>query len=238
MLRKIALFLLVVNTHIATAQEYKSLKQYRKETGNAALAAGCWLTKDREQNTATWQKANTYNLSLPNGHQKYKTISQVRDFYLWFDEERKKQGHEIKWFGVTAIVENQFSKLDSWLVRTFIVPNKEVQNFAHEGSMKVFEYSFPQMANVLVSRELIQGKTAEQWDLEHGTDEQCTVLEPLYGKLSAQGFKKLERIAKRKGLYGLFIPKELEYEGNLADCHVRVEYGLKKLIPLVNQRKK
>jgi len=28
----------------------------------------------------------------------------VRDFYLWFDDERKKQGHEINAIGVAAVV--------------------------------------------------------------------------------------------------------------------------------------
>jgi hypothetical protein len=229
---------LFISTNVACAQEWKSLRAYRKQTGNTTLAEGSWLKKDRKNKTGTWLLANKYNLELANGYQKYKTIRQVRDFYLWFDEERKKQGHEIQWFGVTAIVENQFAKLDSWFICTFIVRNKEVQNFAHEGTLKVFEYSFPKMQNVLVSRQLIQGKEAEQWDLEHGTGEQCKILEPLYKKLSTKGFKKLETIAMRKGLYWLAIPKALEYEGNLTDCNARVEYGLKKLIPFASRRKR
>src|SRR5687767_7084884 len=217
--------LFLISANVAGAQEWKSLKAYRKETGNATLGDGCWLKKHRKKKTGTWLQANNYNLALENGHLGYKTIRQVRDFYLWFDEERKKQGHEIEWFGVTAIVENEFSKLDSWFVRTFIVRNKEVQNFVHEGTMKVFEYSFPKMRNVLVSRELITGEAAKAWDKEHGTGEQCKILEPLYNKLSPRAFRMLDRVAKRKGLYWLGIPKALEYEGKLEDCHARVDYA-------------
>src|SRR5712675_1570930 len=125
MLRIFALFLLI-NSGAAYAQEWKSLRAYRKETGSTTLAEGCWLKKDRKKNSATWQQANKYNLSLETGHLKYKSIRQLRDFYLWFDTERKKQGHEIQWFGITALVEHEFAKLDSWFVCTFIVRHKEV----------------------------------------------------------------------------------------------------------------
>src|SRR5215216_3543068 len=134
--KTLTLFLLIT-TNLAFAQEWKSLKAYRKETGNATLTEGCWLKKHRRKNSETWQQANKFNLGLENGYLKYKTIRQLRDFYLWFDEERKHKGHETQWFGVTAIVENEFSKLDSWFISTFIVRNKEVVNFAHEGSIKV-----------------------------------------------------------------------------------------------------
>src|SRR5829696_7593342 len=111
------MLLLLINTNVACAQEWKSLKAYRKETGNLTLGDGCWLKKHRKKKTDTWKQANKYNLGLENGHRGYKTIRQLRDFYSWFDGERKRLGHEVQWFGVTAIVENEFSKLDNWFVR-------------------------------------------------------------------------------------------------------------------------
>ena len=230
--------LFLITAHLACAQEWKSLNAYRKETGNASLGEGSWLKKHRKKKTETWQQANTFNLGLESGYLKYKTARQIRNFYLWFDGERKRKGHEIQWFGVTAIVENEFSKLDAWFVRVFIVSNKEVLQFAHEGSVKAFEYSFPKMRSIYFSKEPLKGKDAEEWDIEHGTGEQCKILEPLYNKLSPRAFRKLDRIAKRKGLFWLGIPKALEYEGKLNDCHARVEYGLKKLIPYYREKEK
>jgi hypothetical protein len=237
MIKAIALFLLI-SANVAHAQEWKSLRAYRKATGNASLAEGSWLKKHRKKKTETWKQANKYNLSLVDGHTRYKTIRQMRDFYLWFDEERKRQGHEIQYFGITAIVENEFAKLDSWFICTFIISNKEVINFAHEGSLKVFEYSFPKMRSILFSDAPLTGKAAEQWDMEHGTGEQCKILQPLYNKLSPRAFKTLERIAKRKVFYWLGIPKALEYEGNLADCNSRVDYAIKKILPYYLQKEK
>jgi len=236
MLRAATLFLLI-SINIATAQEWKSLGAYRKETGKTALSEGCWLKKDRKKKTETWKQANKYNLGREDGHLRYKNISQVRDFYLWFDGERKRMGHEIQWFGVTAVVESQFSKLDSWVVRTFIVGNKEVKNFAQEGTKKVFEYAFPQMKSLYFSGDSLTGKAAKEWDLQYGTGEQCVILEPFYKKFSPRAAKKLERIARRKGLYGLAIPKALTFEGDLNDCHARVDYAIKKVLPFSLQQK-
>ena len=237
MVRTITL-LFLITANLACAQEWKTLKAYRKATGNSALAEGCWLKKHRKKKTGTWLQANKYNLGLENGYLKYKTIEQIRDFYLWFDTERKQQGHEIQWFGVTAIVENEFSKLDSWFIRTFIVRNKEIVTFAREGSIKVFEYSFPQMRSIRSGKELLKGKDAESWDIQHGTGEQCKILEPLYNKLSPRAFRKLDHIARRKGIYSIGIPKGLQYNGKLDDCKDRVTYALKKLIPLYRQKEK
>lgn len=237
MVKLFALFILI-SANPARGQEWKNLKSYHKETGNSTLCDGCWLKKDRKKKTETWKLANKFNLKTENGYLKYKSIGEIRDFYLWFDRQAEQQGHEIHWFGVTAMVEKEFSKLDSWVVRTFIIRNKEVLYFAREGSLRAFEYSFPQMRNIYFSQELIKGKEAQEWDVNHGTGEQCKILEPLYNKLSPEAFRKLDRIARRKGIYSLGIPKAVEYEGKLDDCRARVEYALKKLIPYYQKKKK
>jgi len=102
--RIIIFFLFLLNANLVVSQEWKNIKTYQKETGNTFLQEGCWLKKDRIQQNEVWQKANLFNLSVENGHLKYVCIEQIRDFYLWFDLEIKKQGHEIKWFGIAGIV--------------------------------------------------------------------------------------------------------------------------------------
>lgn len=228
-------FLLSIN--FAYAQEQRSLKSYIKETGNSNLADGCWLKNDRKRQNEVWKKANLYNLSVENGSTKYQTISQIRDFYLWFDTEREKLGYEIKWIGIAAIAAGQLSNLDDGFVRLFLVRNKEVVKFANEGSKQVFEFAYPLLKEVYFSKEVITGQEAENWDLEYGMTEQCKILDPLYKELSPKALHKMDRMACGKGLFGFGIPKELKYTASIEDCQARFEHGIHKMIPYYLARK-
>ena len=228
---KIFALIFFINTHFAFSQEWVTLKSYQNETGNSFLLDGCWLKKDRQRQTKIWTKANEYNLSSDDGNLKYKTICQKKDFYLWFDTERKKQGHEIKWIGIAAIAANQLSKIDIAFIRIFIVRNKEIVKFAHDGAEKVFNFAFPQLKKVYFSDMIITGKDAENWDKNFGIKEQCEILEPIYQNLSIKAINKLERMAKGKGFFYFGVPKDLKYDGKINNCHSRFEHGMKKLIP-------
>ena len=85
--------ILFLNSNLLFAQEWRNLKSYQKETGHLNLQDGCWLKKDRKKRSELWNQANLFNLSSENGHQKYKTISQIKNFYLWYDSERQLLGH-------------------------------------------------------------------------------------------------------------------------------------------------
>lgn len=220
----------------AFSQEWNSLKSYQKETGFTSLQDGCWLKRDRKQKTKVWKQANLYNLSIENGNQKYKSISQIRDFYIWFDAERKKQGHEILGVGIAAIAAEQLSKLDSGFIRFFVVRNQEVVAFANKGSHKVFEFGFPLMKDVYFSDELITKKNAENWSLKYGKIEQCEILEPLYKQLSPKALSRLEKMARGKGIFNLAVPKRLKFVGDIKDCQTRFEHGLYKLKPYYLQK--
>jgi hypothetical protein len=221
----------LVSINLAFAQEQKNLKSYCKETGNSFLQDGYWLKKDRKKQNEVWKKANLYNLSIDNGNTKYKSICQIRDFYVWFDFEREKLGHEIEWIGIAAIAAGQLSKLDNGFIRFFMVRNKEVVKFANEGSIKVFEFAHPLLKEVYFSKDIIKGKDAENWDLEYGKIEQCVILDPLYQKLSPGAQYKLDRMAKGKGLFKFGVPKELKYAGSIEDCQARFEHGINIMIP-------
>ena len=220
----------------AFSQEWNSLRSYQKETGFNLLQEGCWLKGDRKQQTLVWKQANLFNLSIENGNQKYQSISQIRDFYIWFDAERKKQGHEILGVGIAAIAAKQLSKLDSGFIRFFVVRNHEVVEFANKGSHKVFEFGFPLMKDVYFLDELITGKNAKNWSLKYGKIEQCEILEPLYKQLSTKALSRLEKMARGKGIFNLGVPKRLKYVGNIEDCQTRFEHGLYKLKPYYLQR--
>jgi len=225
----IIVFTLLVFNNSYT-QEWKSLKAYQIETGNNILLDGCWLKKDRKKQTEVWNKANIFNLSAINGNLKYSSISQIRDFYNWFDVERKKKGHEIIGVGIASVAANQLSKMDNFFIRFFIVRNKEIVQFANNGSKKVFEFAFPLLKEVYFSKEILKNENARLWDLKHGEIEQCEILEPLYYKLSFKAIYRLEKMAKGNGIFNLGVPNELKYEGKIDNCQTRFEHGKTKLL--------
>jgi len=218
-------FLFLVQVQLVTAQEWKSLKAYQRATGQTTLQEGCWLKKDRIRKTEVWNKANVFNLSVENGNLKYISLTQMRDFYHWFNQERKKQGHEIKWIGIAEVVANQLSNLDYSFVRAVVVRNREVVDFANEGCTNVLAMAFPRLKEVYFSPEILKGKAAADWDDAYGRDEQCVVLEPLYKKLSPKALRKLNRMAKGKGVYTFAVTKEMKYQGSIEDCETRFLHG-------------
>lgn len=195
------------------------------------LAEGCWLKKDRKNNTEVWSIANKYNLNLKKGNLKYSTISQKRDFYLWFDETRKKQGHEIKWIGIAYIAAGQLSKVDIGFIRFFIVRNKEIIKFSQIGSEKVFAFAFPQLKDIYFSTDILKGEDAEKWDQEFGFKEQYEILEPFFNNLSKKALKKLERMAKGKGIFYFGVPSDLKYVGEIDNYESRYKHGMNRLLP-------
>ncbi|MDA3890858.1 MAG: hypothetical protein PF517_04250 [Salinivirgaceae bacterium] len=222
--------ILIVFMLTISAQEWKNLKTYQKATSNNELIEGNWLQKDRKQQSEKWQQACKYNIANENGFQKYHSIKQIRDFYLFFDAERRIQGHEVKWGGIAAIAANQLCLLENDFIRIFIVHNKEIVNFAHEGSEKVFKYAFPRLKKVFFSPTAITGEDALKWDVNHGMIEQCEILTPIYANLSQKSLNRLEKMAKGKGIYTIGVPKKLKYKGEINDCQARFEHGMTKLV--------
>lgn len=225
----VLLFVLVFES--VYAQEYRNIRMYKKITNNEILQDGCWLKKDRKRQTEVWNNANIFNLSVKKGNLKYTSISQIRDFYKWFDNVIKQKGHEINGVGVASIAATQLSNIDNGFIRIFIVRNKEIISFANEGSKKVLKFVFPLLKKVYFSEVLITGENAKNWDIKNGTFEQCIVLEPLYNSLSFKALYRLEKIAKGKGIFNLAVPNELKFEGDITNCQSRFEHGVKKLLP-------
>jgi hypothetical protein len=228
--RKVAiLFFLLVYTTFAFSQEWKNSRVYKNTTGEIVLQDGAWFKKDRKRNTEIWKQANVHNLSLTHGNLNYRSICQIRDFYLWFDEERKNLGHEINGVGVAAVVAGQLSKLDNFFIRVFIVRNKEVVWFGNQGSKKVLEFAFPLLQEVYFSSKLLQNQEAKDWDIRNGKIEQCQIVEAIYDQLSPKAIHKLERMAEGKGIFNLGVKKELKFEGDIRDCKARYAHAFSKL---------
>ena len=231
-LLKIASLILLLNSNFVVSQEYRNLKTYKKETSHSILLDGYWLKKDRKRNTQVWKNANEYNLLQKNAHKNYRSIREIRDFYLWFDNCRKRRGHEVQWIGIAAMASSQLAKLEVGFYRIFVIRNKEIIQFAQEGSKKVFSETLPKLKEVYFSTKLLVGNQAVNWDKEHCKIEQCDLLNPLYDKLSKKAYNKLNRMAKGKGIYKLVIPMKLTFVGDLKNCNARISYGRKKILPI------
>lgn len=223
--------LFVFNIEICIAQEWENLNSYQKETTNLSLKDGCWLKKDRTHQSLVWNEANKFNLAQINGFEKYRSITQIRDFYFWFDSERIKQGHEIKWIGIAGVAANQLSKIDVGIIRFLLVRNPEIVKFANDGSKKVLQFAFPLLKELYFSNTIIKGEAAKEWEIRYGTKEQCIILDPIYKELSPKALKKLERMAKGKGLFCFGVPKQLKYKGKIENCQDRYEHGVNELFP-------
>ena len=221
--------LILTSARISFAQEFKNLKAYEKETGKLILDQGFWLKKDRVNSTDVWREANRFNILSVYGNLKYHSISEIRDFYGWFDTERKSKGHEIITFGVAELVAGQLSYFDNSFIRIFIVNNKDVVYFGNEGSKRVFAYFFPSIKELYLSTRVITGETAKNWERNVFQIEQCEIVEPIYNELPAKAIKKLERMAKGKLIYKIKVKRELRYEGDIKDCESRYIHAFVKL---------
>ncbi|PCI35437.1 MAG: hypothetical protein COB60_02725 [Flavobacteriaceae bacterium] len=220
-----------------TAQEYRSLKYYQKQTGATILQEGTWLRKDRRKNNKRWKAANLFNLSSKKGVQNYQTVGQICDFYQWFDSERIRQGRHFKSAGIAGVAARQLSKVDNGFICFFIVRNSEVVRFVNEGSKQVFAFAFPLMKDRYFSKEIMPLSEAVLWDQNNGIQEQCHVLEPLYLKLSPKAFHRLEKMAKGKGIFKFGVPKRVRFTGDLFNCEHRFNHGATKLLEeYINKR--
>lgn len=224
------LFFCLITNICCYAQEWKNIRTYKKETGHIDLAEGHWLKKDRKKNTIIWQAANAFNISNEQANLKYTNIHQIRDFYRWFDEVRIAKKHKINWVGIAAIAAGNLAKLDNGFVKIFVTNNKEIQGFAEQGSREVFDFAIPELKKIYFLEKPKVEEEAREWDYKYGKIEQCDILSTIYNNLSDKAIKKLQKMAKGKGIYSLVIPKELRFKSDLKNCEDRFDYSVNKLL--------
>lgn len=229
-------FVFTISTSIF-AQEWKNLKAYQKSTGQETLAKGHWLKKDRKRNTQQWQNANLYHLEREKGYEAYTTIKQRRDFYKWFDEWQTQQGHELQWVGAAYIVAGQFANTETWFVRTFVIRNVDILNFAQQGNQAILNDVYPELQKIYQSDILLTGEAATKWDSEYGYREQCVIIESFYEQQDEKVIQKLDKMATGKGIFRFVVPKSIRFQGDITNCEDRYKHG-KEVLPLYYQQHK
>ncbi|APG64407.1 Insecticidal toxin complex protein [Tenacibaculum todarodis] len=209
-----------------SAKEYKSLKAYEKSTQKETLSPSDWLKSDRKKNTLVWQKANVYNLKN-NLSKEYLTIKQRRDFYVWYISEIEKKGHQVVWPRMALFISQKIKTMNSFPVNIFV--RKSVKEYGEDGSIIVFNNVFLDLLALYKSDETLKNDAALNWDKKILHKEQFTWIASLYKTMSSKKIKRIERVAKGKFLFSLFVPKEIRFQGKIELAKDRYKYALDRL---------
>ncbi|MEZ4792495.1 MAG: Insecticidal toxin complex protein [Gelidibacter sp.] len=224
---KVLMFLgLLLLSSNGMAKEWNCLKAYQKETNRTTLRPQDWLKRDRLRNTLTWQNANAYNLTN-NKPGEYQTIKQRKDFFEWLDSELKAKGHEVVWPSMASFISNKLRLLECFPYR--MLTNRKMKEYAKAGSDAVFINSFGALNNLYQSEPILKGENAVQWDKDILHEEQYEWVEEVYQTMDARSIEHIERIAKGKSFYSMFVPKEIRFEGDISKAEDRYDYALHKL---------
>lgn len=224
---KTKLFLFLVSLSISvSAREYTSLKVYKKLTKKNTLLASDWLKSDRKKETKVWHFANLYNLknNLPK---EYSTVKQKRDFYVWYISEIEKKGHQVIWPKMAFFISQKINTMNSFPVSFFV--KKSVKEYGYNGSIIVFNNVFLDLYALFKSDKVFKKDDALNWDKKILYKEQFIWIASLYKSMSSKKIKRIERVAKGKFLFGLFVPKKIRFQGKIEIAKDRYNYALDKL---------
>jgi len=210
----------------SVAKEYKSLKSYQKETNKSTLQPQDWLKSDRKHNTLVWMNANRHNL-LNNNPQEYQTLKQRKDFFDWMDAELNAKGHEVVWPRMAYFISNKLRLLESFPYQT--LTSRKIKDYAMDGSNAVFFNSFVMLKELYESEEILKGVKADEWDKEILKKEQYDWIFDVYKTIDDKSLKHIERIAKGKSFYSIFVPKQIRFEGDISNADDRYSYAFHKL---------
>lgn len=189
---------------------------------SAPRTPGTWTRRDRELNTHRWKEACRHNL-LGLHSCRYTRIIERRDFYRWFYNHTADLNYTTRWALAASIVATGAEAVAIMnpgledLGRLFQTVNDELQGMMREGNQVIFDNVFPKLRQLLLGGPLT-GLAALQWDMRILSEEQ-TLIQPLYEGVSFNTRKKLDQIARQKGLPGTiayvmpnaYVDEELPY---------------------------
>ena len=217
------LFLIFID---GSAAEWKSLKEYKQETGDTILTSQDWLTKDRLRNTNVWQQANSFNLTN-NLFLEYQTIAERRDFYKWFALSIEEKGHKVVWPRMAHFISSKLSLTSRFPYN--IVVKKNVVLSSKNGSEKVFNSAFKSLKKLYLQDKILSKEESKIWDNNLLYKEQYVWIVAIYKEMDAKTLKRLERIAKGNFFYGLVVPKKIRFKGDLTSPKDRYTYATETL---------
>lgn len=208
------------------AKEWKCLKSYQKETQHTELSPSDWLKSDRKNNTEVWRNANSYNLTY-NKAEAYTTFDQRKDFFAWIDAELSNKGHEVVWPSMAYFINNKLRLLETFPYK--LMTHRSMKAYANAGSDAVFINSFETLKRLYNSETILKDEMAVAWDKNILHEEQFVWIQSVYETMDDRSIARVEKIAKGKSIYGLFVPKVIRFEGGISCTEDRYNYALEKL---------
>ena len=234
-MRWILFFFIIIFNNPLSAKEWKSIKIYQKTTQKEILSPSDWLRCDRIKNTIIWQQANTYNLKN-NLSKEYESIVQRRDFYEWLYKEAEKKGYEVIWIKMAHFISKKMQLMEVFPYSIFL--KKKTKTYAKLGSKTVFNNAFNELQKLYQSKVILKSEEAIAWDKSILKEEQYVWIDSIYKAMDTKSLKNLERIAKGKFLYGLIVPKQIRFKGELSHAKARYNYAIEVLKPYCKNRYK
>ncbi len=234
-MRWIIFFFILTFSNTLSAREWLSLRIYKKETQQELLPPSDWLKCDRTRNTVVWQEANVFNLKN-NSPQEYQNISQRRDFYKWLFNELNKKEHEVIWVKMAYFISKKMRLTEVFPYSVF--SKKGIKTYARQGSETVFNNVFIELQKLYNSQSILKKEKALKWDKTILKKEQYKWIDSIYKTMDAKNLKTLERIAKGKFLYSVFVPKAIRFKGDLSKAEMRYNYAIEVLKPYCENRYK
>jgi len=215
-------------------KEYKSMKQYKRKTGNEKLGENDWLKSDRTGNTDKWKSANLYNLNNTASGE-YETISQRAGFYNWFQSHSESKGFKTKWAGAAAKVAEGVDILGSGSTASSAealgFSNSEIRTMLNRGNKLIFDDAMPKLKELLGGTVLV-GTIAVNFDAKMLSQEQHLV-QPLYTTLSKSSLALLTEGVKQEHWFAGTMASMLSpipaFKGTLTKVNDRWIYGFNQM---------
>lgn len=209
-------------------KEYKDRVTYKQNHPHGICdgSDGNWLTKDRQNKSKVWDKANHRNLQSSDGYKAYRTLIERAAFYDWFDQETKKQGFTTQWAKLAGNTTKRLNFLTSTSAKLLGYSNREIDKFIIDGNELIFNDCWPELVK-LIRMPPLTGERAKEWDGKILKHEQM-LIHPSYLKLKKSSLLKLERLLRKESLLTQFLPG-YEFEGSILSINDVYMYGMKRM---------
>jgi hypothetical protein len=220
--------------------EFPDLETYTLATGRNTLTNGCWLTKNRDANDATWQNSCMYILE----HKLQGVLApfaQIADFYTLLDDKiTNETQHKTRWLKGAKKLVNSLKIMDNSFANSFV--GNDVEIILNELNIGICDYAITQFYELFYGKykdnPLVKRQDAYEWDLAFVQHEQGVVAVPIYSKTNKATLEKYQDMADQdaKGNHGFggyvmgkipalrVIPEfDDPWEGKVTDAQFRID---------------
>lgn len=187
----------------ATHGEFPNMDMYEIATGKKKLQEGCWLKKDRKDNTNTWRFA-CMDVIKNKWQGIFGPFEQIYSFYNFVDEMVIKYKHKCRWTKGARKLVKALTQLEGGSM--FIYDDVEV--ILSELNLGICDFAVTQFYELFYgkysSNPLDTLQKGYEFDKAFVTYEQQVVAVPIYKKASTKTIERYQDMADKdaKGQHG------------------------------------